>query len=71
MALSQTLQDEVTRMPPHEKLALVDAILASLDTPDRSIDQLWEQEAEDRIRAFDQKEISSVSTQTVFAKYAK
>lgn len=71
MVLSQTLRDAVIKMPPHERLALVDVILASLDAPDRAIDKLWEQEAEDRIRAFDRKEISSVSTETVFAKYAK
>jgi hypothetical protein len=47
---------------------LAEQILSSLElSPNQEIDQLWAQEAEARVDAFNQKEIPSVSAKQVFA----
>ncbi len=47
-------------LPEASRIALVDQILASLDeSSSPEIQQLWAQEAEDRIRAFERGEIGA------------
>jgi len=52
-----------------EKSELIDQLIKSLDKPDNEIDELWKKEAENRIDAYDEGELSSVSVQEVFTKY--
>jgi len=56
-------------LSPAERLAVVDAILSSLDAPDPKIDALWAAEAEDRLAAYRRGEIRSVSLTEVLSKY--
>jgi putative addiction module component (TIGR02574 family) len=62
---------EISPLKPVEKLRLVDEILNSLNRPNTEIDELWKQEAENRISAYDADKISSVSATSVFKKYSK
>ena len=57
------------KLSSSERIELVDSILASLDEPDPSIDQLWIREAEERLAAYRRGEIKAVSLQEVLAKY--
>ena len=42
-----------TKLPPGERITLVEEILSSLDQPDAAMDRLWAKEAEDRLAAMD------------------
>ena len=44
---------EARKLPVAERAALIDDLLASLDTPDARIDALWAEEAERRLEAVD------------------
>ena len=58
---------EALSLPPEERAALVEHLLASLDASARQhIDTLWAQEAEDRLDAFERGEISTIPAQNVF-----
>lgn len=57
---------EVLSMPPEERAALADGILASLEPSDPRIMELWAAEAEDRVTAFERGEIAAVSAESVF-----
>lgn len=48
------------RLPPSERLRLVEAILASLDAPDPGIAAAWGREAEDRLAAYRRGEIPAL-----------
>jgi Glu-tRNA(Gln) amidotransferase subunit E-like FAD-binding protein len=48
---------------------LIDKLLSSLDIPDKEIDKLWSDEIEDRINAYENGEIKSVSLEKVLEKY--
>ncbi|MEW6381256.1 MAG: addiction module protein [bacterium] len=64
--------EEALSLPPGERAELIDKLLSSLDSPSRQrIDELWAQEAEDRLDAFERGEIETVSSQEVFDEIDK
>jgi putative addiction module component (TIGR02574 family) len=51
---------EALDLPPIERAALVDALLSSIDFPERKeVDALWANEAEDRIDAYERGNLSA------------
>jgi putative addiction module component (TIGR02574 family) len=58
-----------TKLPPGERITLVEEILSSLDQPDAEMDRLWAKEAEDRLAAYRRGEIKVVDLDEVLAKY--
>jgi putative addiction module component (TIGR02574 family) len=63
--------DRLMELPAVEKARLVDQLLSSLDEPDEAIDALWRKEVEDRIQAYRDGKLKSVSLADVLAKYHK
>ena len=56
-------------LPPRSRARLADKLLESLDQPkQREIDNLWAEEAEDRIDAYEKGEIRVISGKEVFRK---
>lgn len=69
MTAPKNILKEVLNLKPSEKAELVDKLLSSLDKPDKEMDKLWAQEAEDRIDAYERGEIKAVTLQEVLEKY--
>ena len=69
MSTPNDLLKAALNLTPKEKVEFIDKMLASLDAPDKTIDKLWSQEAEDRIAAFEKGEIKAVSIREVLDKY--
>jgi putative addiction module component (TIGR02574 family) len=59
--------EQALALPPLDRAALVEGLLASLDQPDAAIDELWA--AEDRIDAFEAGELEAIPAAEVFKKY--
>ena len=57
-------------LSPSEKAQLVDKLLSSLDKSDKEIVEYWASESEDRIDAFEQGKIKSISLEEVLHKYS-
>lgn len=66
----EVLQDAL-KLSPEERAALAEQILSSLEQPDERIDNLWRKEVEDRIKAYKEGKLKSVSLNDVLAKYQK
>jgi len=49
--MESTLLDEALKMPPNERVALAELILASIDYEEEEIRQSWIAEVQDRISA--------------------
>ncbi len=60
---------QALNLGPFEKAKLIDKLISSLDKPDKEIDELWANEAEDRIAAYDQGGIKAISLEEVLQKY--
>jgi len=65
----ETLVNEALSLPPVERVAVIDRLLASLDEPDQKLDALWAEEAEARLEAFERGDIRSVTLEEMLAKY--
>ena len=63
------IEEDARKLAPVERLALVDAILSSLDEPNQEIDQLWSQEAEERLAAYRRGEMKAIPLSEVMARY--
>ena len=66
---TQEIIDRALSLPPADKALVVDKLLSSLDQPDEAIDALWRKEVEDRIMAYNEGTLKSVSLEEVLAKY--
>ena len=68
-ATAEALSAQAAKLPPEERLEVVERILDSLDQPDASLDSAWAREADDRLAAYRRGEIKAVALSEVIAKY--
>ena len=54
-----------------DKLLLVDRILASLYPANKGVEKIWKDEAEERLEAYDQGNISAADEKDIFLKYKR
>ena len=63
-------KNEVLELALHlkadEKFLIIDALLKSLDKPDKNIDDIWEDEAISRLKAYDEGKLETVSEEEFF-----
>ena len=60
---------DAIKLPPLERLQLVDSLLESLDMLDKEMEQLWAQEAARRWEGYRAGTITSLSASEVIEKY--
>ncbi len=66
---SQDLLKEALDLPPIERAALADQLLASLDKPDEAVDEVWRKEIAARLRAYRSGTAPTVSAEEILAEY--
>ena len=69
MTNTNNIFEEASVLSPFEKAQLIDKLISTLDKPDKEIDELWAKEVEDRIKAYDQGKLKTVSLEEVLQKY--
>jgi putative addiction module component (TIGR02574 family) len=67
--LAEALSAQAVKLPPEQRMEVVERILASLDEPDVALDALWAKEADERLLAYRRGEIKAVALSDVIAKY--
>jgi putative addiction module component (TIGR02574 family) len=65
----ETLSEQAARLPPAERMELVERILDTLIEHSPELDALWAAEAEDRLAAYRRGEIRAVPLAAVLARY--
>ena len=60
---------EAMELPAVERAGLIDRLISSLDTPDKTIDSVWQKEINKRLDAYKAGKIETVSLKEVLAKY--
>ncbi|MCL4456113.1 MAG: addiction module protein [Nitrospirae bacterium] len=66
---SEQVLAEALDLPPIERAEIVEKLLTSFEFSERkTIDELWAQEAESRIDAYERGEISAIPAKEVFEK---
>lgn len=64
--VAQELASLAAKLPPSDRLQLVETILATLDRPDPEISAAWAAEAEDRLAAYRRGDLAAVDEGDVF-----
>lgn len=64
------LTEQANLLSPVERAELVEGILQSLDATDPSLDQLWAEEAKDRLAAYRRGELDARDFDETLAKHA-
>lgn len=68
-ANSEQILKDALALPPQERAELVEQLLATFQSPpDPHLDELWAQEAESRLDAYDRGEQGAVPAEEVFDK---
>ena len=65
---TRQILEESFALPPLERAAIVEGLLASLDRPDPQIDALWAAEAEARLTAYEAGHIKAILAEDVFVE---
>ena len=71
MSVVEEIFLDVSPLKSLDKLQLVEKILSSLNPIDKNIENIWANEVEDRVEAYEKGLLSTVSAKDVFAKYQK
>ena len=66
---SKVVLKEALNLPPIERAALVDQLLASLDKSDEAVDEVWREEIAARLRAYRSGTTATVSAEDILAEY--
>lgn len=66
---AEALIAQAAKLPPEERVEVVERILDSLDQRNVTLDGLWAKEADDRLAAYRRGEIKAVALSDVIAKY--
>ena len=62
---------EISPLKPLDKLQLIEKILNSLNQTNKAIEEIWANEAENRVKAYDNGHLSVVNEDDVFGKYRR
>ncbi|MDR9415724.1 MAG: addiction module protein [Gracilimonas sp.] len=69
MKKHEKLIKEALVLSKNDRAKMADALLQSLQKTDPEIEKLWKREVEERIEAYREGEINSVSVQEIIEKY--
>jgi len=54
-------------LKPEERFLLIEGLLKSLDEPDRTIDEIWAEEAEKRLQAYREGRLEGIPMEEIFS----
>ena len=64
-----SIKEEALALKPIEKLKLIDELLLSLDKPNKDFDDVWAEEVEKRVDAYDKGQILKIEAKEIFKRY--
>ena len=62
------LIEAALQLPPVERFILVDSLVKSLDKPDEELNEIWLDEAERRLKAYEEGRLGAVPMEQVFTR---
>ncbi len=69
MVTPEKILKEAISLAPAEQAKLIDKLISVLDKPDSELDRLWAEEAESRLKAYNNGVLKAVSLDEVLSKY--
>ncbi len=69
MSTALDLIKEIEKLPPAERVRMIDRVIRDTIKPDAEIEKIWIKEATARWNAFERGEVAAVPYETVMAEY--
>jgi putative addiction module component (TIGR02574 family) len=66
MELTKNILEQALKMQPPDRFIIIEGLLNSLDAPDKTIDEIWAVEAENRLKAYQRGNLKTVKFEDVF-----
>lgn len=63
---TKELLDKAMKLKPKEKALLIESLIRSLDQPDSSLDEIWADESEKRLKAYRAGDLEGIAMEEVF-----
>ena len=63
---SKDVLEQALKLKPDERFLVVEGLIKSLDEPDRSLDTIWADEAENRLKAYRAGTLEAISMEEIF-----
>ena len=57
---------EALQLNPQERYMVVESLLESLDQPDKDIDEMWADEAEKRLKDYNENKVNTIPFNKIF-----
>ena len=65
---SKEILEQALKLKPDERFMLVEGLIKSLDEPDTSLDAIWADEAEKRLKAYRAGVLEGIPMDEIFTK---
>ena len=63
---NKEILEQAMKLKPEERFLLIEGLIKSLDEPDKKIDSIWIEEAEKRLKAYQNGKLEGVPMEKVF-----
>ena len=63
---SKEVLEQALKLKPEEKFMIVEGLIKSLDEPDSSLDAIWADEAEKRLKAYRAGKVEGIPMEDIF-----
>jgi len=70
MTPTKTIIDKALNLKPAERFIVLEALVKSLDSPDKAIEKTWAVEAEKRLKAYKAGKLKTVSFEEMFQAHS-
>lgn len=67
----KNLKRNILKLPPLERIHLIESLIASLDKPDAAIERAWAAESDKRLAGFKKGSIKSIPLENVKKRLSK
>ena len=54
------------KLKPEERFLIIEGLIKSIDEPDKTIDAIWAEEAEKRLKAYRDGKLQTISAEEIF-----
>ena len=65
---SKDVLEQALKLKPDERFIVIEGIIKSLDEPDSSLDNIWVDEAEKRLKAYRAGNLEGIPMEEIFKK---
>lgn len=68
MENAKTIIESALTLNPQDRLLIIESLLKSIDNPDKELDEIWAEEAEKRLQAYEAGKMTTHTFKEVFGE---